>query len=68
MSCLNSYLSQKYIKSANLLNDVVYYFAARMRYFPDLCVISLFFVSLRLCIKNLFYEQVNRGLELYPPV
>ena len=56
MSCLNSYLSQKYIKSANLLNDVVYYFAARMRYFLDLCVISLFFVSLRLCIKNLFYE------------
>ena len=46
MSCLNSYLSQKYIKSANLLNDVVYYFAARMRYFPDLCVISLFFVIL----------------------
>ena len=51
-----NFLSQKYIKSANLLNDVVYYFAARMRYFPDLCVISLFFVSLRLCIKNLFYE------------
>lgn len=63
MSCLNSYLSQKYIKSANLLNDVVYYFAARMRYFPDLCVISLFFVTFARKDNSLRINQLVGLLE-----